>query len=331
VTLRQLETFATVARLGSVKAAARELAISEPAVSGAVGALRHELGDELYHREGHALVLTAQGQRLASLATEIGALAGRARSSLDEHGPVDRLLHIAVTNGVEEHVVGPLLAAFAERTPEVHATVEVEPAARFADLLDHRRADITLGPRPSLAEWPQLVSVPFLRYRLVVVAPPGHHLEGREDLSPAETAAERWLVGPEGADRSAPTGLYFARAKIDPRDVRAFPSDAAALSAVAAGEGVMLALWHAAVAALRRHAVVRLAVRGTPVVDLWYASTLAEEHCLSGALALRRFTATPEATQAMAAPRRGVPAALVRAPVHATLWHSVARPDAPAG
>src|SRR3954470_3855191 len=97
MTLRQLATFATVARLGSVKAAARELGISEPAVSAAVGALRRGLGGERYHREGHALVLTAQGRRLASLAGEIGALAGRARLSLDEQEPVERPLQVAVT------------------------------------------------------------------------------------------------------------------------------------------------------------------------------------------------------------------------------------------
>ena len=113
--------------------------------------------------------------------------------------------------------------------------------------------------------------------------------------------------------------------RIDPPDIRAFPSDAAALSGVAAGEGVMLALWHATAIELRTRSVVRLAVRGTPVVGRWYASTLPDGHCLTGASALRRFAATPEATQAIAAPRRGVPAAIVRAPVHATLWHSVAR------
>ena len=328
MTLRQLAIFATVARLGSVRAAARELGISEPAVSAAVGHLREELGDALYHREGHGLVLSAQGERLASLATEIGALAGRARNTPGDGERVDRPLHIAVTSGVEEHVVGPLLAAFSERIPEVHATVEVTAAARFAELLDHRRADIALGPRPSLAEAPGLVVVPFLRHRMVVVAPPGHRLAGRDDIAPAELAAERWLVGAAGVEGGSPTALYFARAKIRPADVRAFPSDAAALSAVAAGEGVMLALWHAAAVELRTRSVVRLAVRGTPVVDLWYASTLPEGHCLTGASALRRFATTAEATQAMAAPRRGVPAALVRAPIHATLWHSVARSEA---
>jgi len=324
MTLRQLVTFANVARLGSVKAAARELAISEPAVSAAVGALRTELGDELYHRRGHALVLTAQGERLASLASEIGGLADRVTATVDDE-PVERLLHIAVTGSVEEHVVGPLLAAFAERTPDVHANVEVARAVDFADLLTRRRADIALGPRPSLAEAPDLVAAPFLRYRLVIVAPPSHRLGGHAVVEPGDLAGERWLVGAEGAEPGSPTGQYFARNRLSPTDVRAFGSDAAALSAVAAGEGVMLALLHAAMVDLRGRGVTRLAVRGTPVVDLWYASTLAEGHCLSGASALRRFATTPEATQAIATPRRGVPATLVRPPVHATLWHSVPR------
>src|SRR5689334_20148725 len=200
MTLRQLATFAAVSRLGSVKAAARELGISEPAVSAAVGALRRELGDDLYHREGHALVLTAQGQRLASLAGEIGALASRARVSLEEYDPAPRPLSIAVTATVEEHVVGPLLEAFAERVPEVHASVQVEPPDRFADLLEHRRADVTLGPRPSVADAPGLVAVPFLRYRMVVVASPVHRLAGVTGVAPAALAGERWLVGAEGVD-----------------------------------------------------------------------------------------------------------------------------------
>ena len=324
MTLRQLVTFANVARLGSVKAAARELGISEPAVSAAVGALRTEIGDELYVRQGHALVLTAQGERLASLAAEIGGLADRVTATVDDE-PVERLLHIAVTGSVEEHVIGPLLAAFAERTPDVHANVEVAPAPDFADLLTRRRADIALGPRPSNAEAPDLVAAPFLRYRMVIIAPPGHRLAGRAVVEPAELAHERWLVGVESAEPESATAQFFARARIEPADVRAFPSDAAAVSAVGAGEGVMLALFHATAVELRARSVTRLAVRGTPVVDLWYASTLGDGHCLTGASALRRFAATPEATQAIAAPRRGVPATLVRAPVHATLWHSVAR------
>ncbi|MGZ4279936.1 MAG: LysR family transcriptional regulator [Solirubrobacteraceae bacterium] len=325
MTLRQLHQFATVARLGSVKAAARELGVSEPAVSAAVSALRRELGDDLYARAGHALVLTAGGERLASLADEICGLADRARVSLDDTRPAGvRVLHVAVTSAVEEHAAPALLAAFCDRTPDVEASVEVEPAGRFAELLDRRRADITLGPRPSLAAAEDVVAVPFLRYRMIVVAGRGHRLAGCADIAPAELAGERWMVGPGGIERSEPAGEYFARSRIAPADVRAFPSDAAALAAVAAGDGVMLALWHAATPGLGRRELCRLDVRGTPVAGRWYASTLGEGHCLTGALELRRFATSRDATHAMASLGRGVPAARVRPPVHATLWSSVA-------
>jgi len=322
VTLRQLLTFATVARLGSVQASARELGISEPAVSAAVGTLRKEFGDRLYRREGGALVLTPAGRHLASLAAEITDLADRARHADDEGG---RRLHVAVTVDVEEHVVAPLLAAFTDREPNLNATVGVESPERFADLLVHRRADITLGPRPAVHGHRPLVAVAFLRFQLAIVASAAHPLAGEATIEPAVLERQPWCVGPGGVGRDTAIGRLHASARITPADVRAFPSDAAALSAVAAGDGIMLTLAHAALPELRRGAIVRIGVAGTPIHDQWYATTLDEPSCLTAALALRRFATSAEAIQAISATRRGVPAARVRPPVHATLWQSVAR------
>ena len=89
MTLAQLQSFVLVARHGSVKAAAAELEVTEPAVSVAVAALRKELGDELFVRSGRGIALTPGGRRLAALAGEIlgarragaplgGGVAGRA-------------------------------------------------------------------------------------------------------------------------------------------------------------------------------------------------------------------------------------------------------------
>ena len=52
VTLNQLKVFVLVVRLGSLRAAANALGISEPAVSQAIGALRESLGDPLIERAG---------------------------------------------------------------------------------------------------------------------------------------------------------------------------------------------------------------------------------------------------------------------------------------
>ncbi|MCI0686802.1 MAG: LysR family transcriptional regulator, partial [Sporichthyaceae bacterium] len=61
MTLTQLGAFVLVARLGSVKAAATTLGVSEPAVSQALAALRLHLGDQLIVRGSSGMTLTTGG------------------------------------------------------------------------------------------------------------------------------------------------------------------------------------------------------------------------------------------------------------------------------
>ena len=79
MTFTQLRTFALVAELGSMRAAATALGISEPAVSAAVAALRTDLGDPLVRRTGTGIVLTPGGRALAARARELVRLADRTR------------------------------------------------------------------------------------------------------------------------------------------------------------------------------------------------------------------------------------------------------------
>jgi LysR family transcriptional regulator, low CO2-responsive transcriptional regulator len=321
VTLAQLASFVTVARLGTVKAAAMELGVSEAAVSMAVAALRKEVGDELYVRTGHGVALTEGGRRFVTIANEILGQAQNARTVGET--PSERiLLRVAATSTVAEHVAAPLLAAFGTSSPELDIALEEEPATAFAELLEERRADIALGPRPRAAAG--IETAPFIRFRLVVVAAPGHPLAGLTQIPPVRLAGERWLVGAGGLDPSTPAKRWFDRAGIAPRDVREFPSSAAALAAVETGEGLMLAVAHTITDALRRSAVVQLDVRGTPVADLWFASVLAYNRALPAAQAMLRFVQTREAARAMLDQSSGVPVGRFRPPVHVTLWSSVA-------
>jgi DNA-binding transcriptional LysR family regulator len=320
MTLGQLRSFATVARLGSVKAAARALGVSEPAVSEAVKALRVDLGDELFVRGGGGIVLTPGGQRLAGAAAEIIGIADQARRDVRESRGEAALLRIATTGTVSEHVAAPLIDAFRRRTPHIEVSVEVEPATAFASLLADRRADVALGPRPAADEAGGLESVPFLRYRLIVVAGRDHRLAGAPSLSPGALAAERWLVGPSGAEPGTPVGAFLARHRLSPREVRAYGSEAAALGAAEAGQGVMLAVAHTVVETLRRGALARLDVRGTPLEGLWHATALSSDRRTAAAWSLLRFVATPEAVHAMLSGGAGVPAGRFRPTTYVTLW-----------
>src|SRR5215471_3345937 len=131
MTLAQLQSFVLVARLGSVKAAAAQLEVTEPADSVAVAALRKELGDELFVRNGRGIALTPGGRRLAALAGEILGLAEQARRSVHEAPGQPRSLQIAATSIVAEHI-GPLIDAFSTRGPGLEIEVEAVSGDSFA-------------------------------------------------------------------------------------------------------------------------------------------------------------------------------------------------------
>jgi DNA-binding transcriptional LysR family regulator len=322
VTLAQLQSFVLVARLGSVKAAAAELEVTEPAVSVAVSALRKELGDELFVRSGRGIALTPGGRRLAALASEILGLAEQARRSVPDGPGSVRRLQVATTDVVGEHI-GPLVDAFGARDESLEIAVEPAPGAAFADLLEHRRADIALGPHPGLERSTTIASVPFLRCRRIVVAAPSHPLARSRAIAPAELAGRRWLVGPPDVDPSFGVGLYWERNGLRPRDVGTYASHAASIAAAAAGDGIVLTLSHSVLSELRGRSLVALDVRGTPLVELWHASTLGLDRAVPAALAFQRFATTPEAMQAMSAGRVGTVSARARPAVHVTLWRSV--------
>lgn len=302
MTLSQLRTFALVVRLGSLRAAAAELGVSEPAVSAAVAALRQELGDPLFVRTGGGISFTAGGRRLARHAEEIVGLADQARREVASAG---RTLRVAATADFAEHAAGALLDAFNRRMPDCEVDLVTVEGAELADVLARRAADVVLGARPAGGGFD---TVPFLRYQRILVAAPGY-----------SSSQGVWLTGSAGIEELSEEGRWLARQPTWPDLVR-FPTETEAIDACRAGTGVMLALGHVVRADLRLGTLVRLPLAGTPVQGLWQASALGRGRASAAARALQEFVTTPGATAAMLAPPGSAPAAPRRPPVHIALW-----------
>jgi DNA-binding transcriptional LysR family regulator len=338
VTLTQLEAFVLVARLGSVKAAAKVLGVSEPAVSGALAALRQHLGDPLLQRSPTGMELTPGGKRLVTIASQMVNLAVEAEAAIRDAQGAPELLRVVAASTVAEFVAPGLLAVFTDRTQAVEATVGLTGEAEMSALLLERLADVGLGPR-----LPGLTSEPMMRYRLLVVAAPGHRLamprpaapstrleqalrgrsSGRPAPRPIPAAAltgQDWLVGPSGADPSSDTGQLLARLGVPESRLRVFPSEAAAWAGAAEGGGLSIAVHHLAAPELDRGGLAIVPVEGTPVDLFWYVTTLSPDRRSPAATRLRRFLATPDAMHVMSRADGSVPASRFRPPVYVTLW-----------
>jgi DNA-binding transcriptional LysR family regulator len=299
MTFTQLRTFALVAELGSLRAAAEALGVSEPAVSAAVAALRTDLGDPLFRRTGAGIALTPGGRALASRARELVRLADRTRREV-AHATSTGRLRVLATAACAEHVAGPVLAAFTRRVPRAAVDLTVGSTDCAAGALADDLADIVLGVRPVPAAGQALDAVPFLRYERVVVAAPEHPLAGRSPIRTVDLPGHRWLTGPAGIEAGSEEARW-ADALPEPPEVERLDSEADALTAVRAGAGLMLALAHAVRDDVRAGSLVRLPVEGTPVTGLWWAAVPGEGTATSAARALQRFLTTPDATTALLA------------------------------
>jgi DNA-binding transcriptional LysR family regulator len=322
MTLSQLRTFALVARLGSLHAAALALGISEPAVSAAIAALRKDLDDPLFVRTGSGISFTAGGRRLAARADEVVGLAEQIRREVGEAGTAVASLRVLASPAFEEHAAGALLDSFTRRTPGSRVQLDVRSGTGFAPSLIWRSADIALGPRPQAVADVVMDVVPFLRYQRIIVAAPAHPLARSGGRVPsAVLLAHPWLTGPGGIEEVAEEGRWLAQQDRQPDLVR-LPSERDALASAVAGQGVMLAMAQVVREQLRSGTLVRLDVEGTPVTGLWCASTLALGRASAGARLLQRFVTTPEASAAMVAIPRPRRSRRAGSAVHVTLWSS---------
>ena len=320
MTLTQLEAFVLVARLGSVTAAARTLGVSEPAVSGALAALRQQLGDGLVERGPDGMTLTPGGRRLVPIASQMIALAAEAEDAIRQAQGAPERLRVIATSTVAESVAPGLLAAFGGRAAVVDASLGVASTDEMPALLAERLADVALGPLDVGTGHDELESVPLLRYRLVFVAAPGHPLAGHVRLPARALADQVWLVDADGTDPGSPVGRLLERLDVAEHHVRVFSSQAAAWTAAADGHGIAPAVAHLVTQDVARHALVTLDVAGAPIELLWHATMLRPPRRTAAAAALVRFIATPDATHAMHASLSGVPPSRFRPPVYVTLW-----------
>lgn len=314
VTLTQLNAFVLVARLGSVKAAATALGVSEPAVSQALAALRRYLDDPLVIRAGSGMTLTAGGTRLLAIAAQMVSLGAEAESAVRSAKGAAQQLRLVATSTIVEFVSGPLADAFTARSAGlIEVSAGVSSTAEMRALVSQRLADVALGPRLDDDRTLDLVSDPVLRASLVVLGPTGQRLAGPPAHWP-------WLVDPTAADPDSDVSRLLRALGVRESRLSVFQNQTAAWEAAVRGGGVAPAVAHLAVHQLRRRELQTVDMPGLPMETTWYVTTPATDRRSAAAGSMRHFLGTPEAMRLLRAPSAGMPPSRFRPPVYVTIW-----------
>ena len=317
MTPTQLRTFAAVARHGSSKEAARELGVSEAAVSGHVRALRKELGDPLFERTGDGISFTPGGLRLATRAVEMLGLQERTRHEVKVAADGRRILRLGVSSLFAEYAAPGLIGVFSNRADDLGVEMTVSPPAGFAELLAARAVDATIGPAMPHGD-PAIATTEFLRFQLVVVGAVGSPLTG-DKVTPNTLRCTTWYLGPSAVDPASAAARLLRHLNVPPDRQRIFQNHAAALGPARAGDGVALVLANRLGAETADCRLARVSGTATMVEGSWSVSILRGAEPDSLEREFVRFVTTTKATQAMLS-GSGASVGRFRPRVHVTLW-----------
>lgn len=272
--LRPLEIFLEVARLGSIRRAAEALEISQPAISSALADLQRGLRAPLIERVGRGIGLTPEGQTYASYGRRIMALIDEARGAVESVSSGRSKLRLAAVTTAAESFMPALLRDFSLIYPEFEIELDVANREAIWDRLAHWEVDLVVAGRPPAV--PQCRTLALRPNQLVVVAqtdPPAR----------AQALGEMtWLLREAGSGTRGATEELFGLLAIDPPRLT-IGSNGAIRSCVRAGLGVSLLSVDAVGADLGDARLRILPTEATPMSRDWHLVTNADRALTSAA------------------------------------------------
>ena len=128
-----LRLFLSVARLGSIRAAAADLGVNQSTVNRRMDVLEHDLNLVLFDRSTRGFVLTAQGSTIAEAAAPMQAQADRVQAEAERLRRVlIGTLKLTAPHSVGIAFIAPIIEAFNARYPQV--LVEYDGSERYHDI-----------------------------------------------------------------------------------------------------------------------------------------------------------------------------------------------------
>jgi len=266
ITFRQLETFATVARLGNFTRAAEALHLTQPAVSIQIRQIAEVVGLPLFEQVGREVRLTAAGQELLQTARELDDSWNRLESAIGAlQGLHSGRLRVALVT-TAKYFLPRMLGVFCRHYPEIDVQLEITNRAGVVARMRGNEDDLYIMSLPPTDM--DIVVRPFLDNPLVVIAPLGHPAAGQR-CTLDTLATESFLLREPGSGSRAAIDRHLQKLE------KALPvrltvaSNEAIRDLVASGLGLSILSRHALSADPASDGICILDVESFPIQQPW--------------------------------------------------------------
>ena len=287
LTIRQLRALAAVHRHKSVTAAARQLHLTQPAVTLQIRNLQALAGLPLIQRTGDGMLLTEVGREMLALSERIEAAITSCETALDmiAGNTAGRISIGAVSTA--KYFVPFAISGFSRLYPKVDISLFIGNRQEIGTALRGYDLDIAIMGRPP-------VDIPMNVHLIgdhphVIIAPTGHRLARKTRLTLSDLAGETFLTREPGSGTRGLMEQLFESARLSPTIGMTMSSNETIKQAVIAGLGIAFISAHTVATELDERRLVTLDVDGLPVVRQWFVLSRKDKVLLPPAQAMLNY------------------------------------------
>ncbi|MHB1407033.1 MAG: LysR family transcriptional regulator [Desulfitobacteriaceae bacterium] len=213
--IQQLKAFYEVARWHSFSKAAKELYLSQPAVSRQISSLETEIGLPLFIRMANHVSLTDSGRKLLAYAEEIIHTFEQATRTIQNLRDLRQgTVTVAADSFLSQYFLPRFAREFHRRYPSLQLQIRTHPHADLPQLLTEGQIDLAFFCGMEPAENLPLTLEPLYQEQLFLVTPAKPNIKAKGQ---ADTPPEMYLSDPALLDRSGKmTAIAGAVAEFPP-------------------------------------------------------------------------------------------------------------------
>jgi DNA-binding transcriptional LysR family regulator len=190
--------FYTVAKKKSFTMAARELFLTQPAVTIQIQKMEADYGVKFFDRVGKKIFLTESGKILFSYAEKILTFLAQAEEALiDVKELKSGKLAIGASATVGSYYLPQIFKVFRKRYPGIE--IEMNLSNSYVVVEDVLALKADLGFVSRLHHLERLVVIPFLEEELVLIVPPDHPLAHKGEVLLEDLSGQPFILRETGS------------------------------------------------------------------------------------------------------------------------------------
>ena len=240
--LSQLRSFLAVAERGSVQGAARQMGVTQPAVTRSIRDLEQELGALLFERSGTGMNLTEIGHAVLRRAGGVQAEVSRIQDEVAQlTGRSAGTVAVGLSFVAHAGLLPKVIDAFRRRVPNVQLEIKESLFAQVEPDIYNGAVDFYVGPMPPQNAFQgKLLVEPLFNNQRQIFCRRGHVLANAGSLADLKDAS--WVLASGASDTQNELVFLFQHYGLSPPHIAVRAQTIASMMFIAGSSDLLTAL-----------------------------------------------------------------------------------------